>query len=209
MTRGTLVFDIGGVVLRWQPLQLMRQVFPQRAHDESSAKAVAAAIFQGLTPDADWGEFDRGRIEPDALAARIAARTGITLQAIQALIAAIPGHIQPMPASVALLERARAAGQRLTLLSNMPRPFADHIEAAHACFSWFEAGVFSGRVGLIKPERAMFDHAREALALDLDHALFIDDHAANIDAARAFGWRALLFESAAQCEAALRRNGWL
>jgi putative hydrolase of the HAD superfamily len=209
MTRGTLVFDVGGVVLRWQPLQLMRQVFPQRAHDESSAKAVAAAIFQGLTPDADWGEFDRGRIEPAALAERIAARTGIALQGIQALIAAIPGHIQPMPASVALLERARAAGQRLTLLSNMPRPFADHIEAAHACFSWFEAGVFSGRVGLIKPERAMFDHAREALALDLDHALFIDDHAANIDAARAFGWRALLFENAAQCEAALRRDGWL
>lgn len=209
MTCGTLVFDIGGVVLRWQPLQLMRQLFPQRAHDESSAKAVAAAIFQGLTTDADWGEFDRGRIEPDALAERIAARTGIALQAIQALIAAIPGHIQPIPASVALLERARAAGQRLTLLSNMPRPFADHIEAAHACFSWFEAGVFSGRVGLIKPERAMFDHAREALALDLDHALFIDDHPANIDAARAFGWRALLFENAAQCEAALRRDGWL
>ena len=54
----------------------MQQVLPQQAHDESSAKAVAAAIFQGLTPDADWAEFDRGRIEPDALAERIAARTG-------------------------------------------------------------------------------------------------------------------------------------
>jgi putative hydrolase of the HAD superfamily len=209
MTRGTLVFDIGGVVLRWQPLQLMQQVFPERAHDESSAKAVAAAIFQGLTPEADWAEFDRGRVEPEALAERIAARTGIEVQGLRALIAAIPGHIQPMPASVALLERARAAGQRLTLLSNMPRPFADHIEATHACFSWFEAGVFSGRVGLMKPERAMFEHAREVLALDLDHALFIDDHPANIDAARVFGWRALLFENAVQCEAALCRDGWL
>jgi FMN phosphatase YigB (HAD superfamily) len=55
----------------------------------------------------------------------------------------------------------------------------------------------------------MFDHARDALALDLGHALFIDDSAGNIDAARAFGWQALRFENAAQCEADLRRTGWL
>jgi HAD superfamily hydrolase (TIGR01509 family) len=61
----------------------------------------------------------------------------------------------------------------------------------------------------MKPERAMFDHAREALALDLGHALFIDDHAVNVDAARACGWQALHFENAAQCEAVLRRDGWL
>jgi HAD superfamily hydrolase (TIGR01509 family) len=110
---------------------------------------------------------------------------------------------------VALHQRARGAGHRLTLLSNMPRPYADHLEAAHTCFSWFEAGVFSGRVGLMKPGRAMFEHARDALALDLEHALFIDDHPANIDAARAFGWQALHFEDAAQCEAVLRHDGWL
>ena len=209
MTRRTLVFDIGGVVVRWQPLQLMQQVLPQQAHDEHSAKAVAAAIFQGLTPGGDWAEFDLGRIDPDALAERIAARTGFAVEGIRALIAAIPSHIQPMPASVALLQRVRAAGHRLTLLSNMPRPYADHLEAAHTCFSWFEAGVFSGRVGLMKPQRAMFEHARNTLALDLEHALFIDDHPANIDAARAFGWQALHFEDAAQCEAALRHDGWL
>jgi putative hydrolase of the HAD superfamily len=209
MSRRTLVFDIGGVVVRWQPLQLMRQVFPAQAQDEAGAKALAAAIFQGLTPGGDWAEFDRGRIEPAALAERIAARTGCAVQNVSALIAAIPAHIQPLPASVALLERVRTAGHRLTLLSNMPVPYADHLEATHACFGWFEARVFSGRVGLMKPERAMFDHARDALALDLEHALFIDDSAGNIDAARAFGWQALRFENAAQCEADLRRTGWL
>ena len=209
MTRRTLVFDIGGVLVHWQPLQLMQQVLPAQAHDESSAKAVVAAVFQTFAPEADWAQFDLGRIEPEPLAERIAARTGYPLQGLRALIAAIPAHIQPMPASVALLERVRAAGHRLTLLSNMPVPYADHLEATHACFGWFEAGVFSGRVGLMKPERAMFDHARDSMALDLDQSLFIDDHPANIAAARALGWQALHFENAAQCEAALRRDGWL
>ena len=209
MTRRTIVFDVGGVVVHWQPLELMRQALPTQAHDEASAKAVAAAVFQTFAPDADWTEFDRGRIEGGALAERIAARTGYPLQGLRTLIAAIPEHIQPMLDSVALLERVRSAGHRLALLSNMPIAYADHLEAQHACFAWFEARVFSGRVGLIKPERAMFDHAREALALDLGNTLFIDDHAGNIDAARRFGWQALRFESAAQCEAALRRDGWL
>ncbi len=209
MNRRTLVFDIGGVVVQWQPLPLVRKLLPALAHDEASAGAVAAGVFQSHTPDADWAQFDRGQVEPDALAERIAARTGYPVQALSTLIAAIPQHLQPMPASVALLERVRAAGHRLTLLSNMPAAYADHLEARHACFGWFEAGVFSGRVGLMKPERAMFEHAREALALDLEQTLFIDDHAANIEAARTQGWQALRFESAAQCEAELRRDGWL
>jgi putative hydrolase of the HAD superfamily len=209
VTRRTIVFDVGGVLVRWQPLELMRQVLPQQARDDASAKAVAAAVFETFTPQADWSLFDRGQIESDALAERIAARTGYPLSGLQALIAAIPEHIQPMPASVALLERVRAAGHRLALLSNMPIAYADHLEAAHACFGWFEARVFSGRVGLIKPERAMFDHARAALGLELEHALFIDDHAGNVDGARRSGWRALQFDGAAQCEAALCREGWL
>jgi len=209
MPRRTLVFDIGGVVVNWQPRALVRQVLPDQAPDDTGAAAVVATVFQTFAPDADWALFDLGRIEPEALAQRIAARTGYPLQGLRALIAAIPAHLQPMPASVALLQAVRSAGQRLALLSNMPRPYADHLEAEHDCFAWFEARVFSARVGLMKPEPAMFEHAREALALDLDHALFIDDHPGNITAARACGWQALHFESAAQCEAALRRDGWL
>ena len=205
----TLVFDVGGVIVHWSPLDLMRQALPAQAHDEASARATAAAVFQTFGVNADWSLFDRGQIEPEALAERIAARTGYPLQGLRALIEAIPEHIVPMPASVALLKCVRAAGHRLALLSNMPLPFAAHLEAQHECFAWFDVRVFSARIGHIKPERAIFDHARHALALDLDNALFIDDHAGNIEAARGFGWQALRFEDAAQCENDLRRGGWL
>ena len=207
--RRTLVFDLGGVVVQWRPLTLLQQMLPAQAPDEARAKAVAAAIFQAHAPDADWSLFDRGRIEPEALAARIAARTGYPLAALRALIAAIPAHLLPMADSVALLERVRAAGHRLALLSNMPAPFAAHLEATQPCIDVFQARVFSGRVGWIKPEREIFEYAREALALDLAHSLFIDDHPGNVDAARACGWQALHFEDAAQCAAALRHDGWL
>ena len=67
MTRRTLIFDIGGVVVRWQPAALLREALPHHARDDASAAAMVAAVFQGLGPDADWALFDRGQIEPGAL----------------------------------------------------------------------------------------------------------------------------------------------
>jgi putative hydrolase of the HAD superfamily len=209
VSRRTLVFDVGGVIVRWQPLDLMREHLPSVATDEASARAAAAQVFQSWSSSADWVAFDRGRIEPGPLADRIAARTGYPCAELAALIAAIPAHLQPMPESLALIERARAAGHRLALLSNMPRPYADHLEAEHACFGWFEHRSWSGRLGMVKPERAIFDHVRSTLSLDADDALFIDDHAGNVEAAADCGWNALQFSSAAQCEAELRAGGWL
>jgi putative hydrolase of the HAD superfamily len=205
MTRRTVVFDVGGVIVRWQPLELMREHLPMAAPDEAMRQ-----VFQGWASGADWLDFDLGHVEPDALAERIAARTGYPRSALAALIAAVPRHLQPMPESVALIERVRAAGHRLALLSNMPRPYADHLEGAHECFGWFDQRVWSGRIGLAKPARAIFEHLRTALALDgLDQAVFIDDHAGNIDAARAFGWPGLHFADAAQCERELTSRGFL
>ncbi len=209
MRRRTVVFDVGGVIVRWQPEELMRQCFPQQATDSASAERVKTLVFQSFADGADWAAFDRGVVEPALLADRIAERSGLPRLGVMALIDAIPEHLQPMAESVALLERVRAAGHRLALLSNMPRPYAAHLEAAHQCFGWFEHRAWSGRLGAIKPERAIFDHVQSALGLDLGDAIFIDDHHGNIGAARGYGWNALHFENAAECEVALQRDGWL
>ncbi len=207
--RRTVVFNVGGVIVRWQPEVLMRQCFPQQAVDSVSAERVKTQVFQSFAPGADWAAFDRGQVEPAELAERIAERSGLPQRAVTALIDAIPDHLQPMPESLALIERVQAAGHRLALLSNMPRPYAAHLERSHACFGWFEHRAWSGHLGVMKPQREIFDGVQSALDLDLAHAIFIDDHAANIDAARSFGWRALHFESAAKCAAVLARDGWL
>jgi putative hydrolase of the HAD superfamily len=204
MTQRTVVFDVGGVIVRWQPLELMREHFPQ-----VDAQAAFAHVFEHWGPG-DWRDFDLGRVEPAALADRIAARTGFARQAVAALIAAVPQHLQPTPEGVALIEGVRAAGHRLALLSNMPASYADHLEATHACFAPFEQRVWSGRIGLAKPERAIFEHMQAALGVDdATQLVFIDDHPDNVEAARSLGWQALHFRSGAQIEGDLRALGVL
>jgi putative hydrolase of the HAD superfamily len=205
-----VVFDFSGVLLHWQPQQLLREVVPELAPDEPAAQALAARIFQSFTPGSDWSRFDLGAVGEEMLAQRIAARIGAAAAQVRRVIDAIPAHLEARRESVALFRRVKAAGHRTFFLSNMPEPYARHLEQTHDFISEFDGGIFSGRVRLMKPDSAIFELAETTFALDPRHTLFIDDHAGNVDAARARGWQALHFRAgAADAERDLRAAGWL
>lgn len=201
------VFDFGGVLFRWQPVQLLRRVLPRQAADETAAQRLADDIFQGY--GGDWGEFDRGTLGVPELVRRIAARTGLLPEEVRSVVDAVPGELQPIPETVALLRRLHAEGRRLHFLSNMPHPYADHLEREHAFVGWFESGVFSARVQHIKPEPGIFDLAAQRFQADPAQLVFIDDVLGNVQAARSRGWNALHFVDAVDCETRLRAEGWI
>ncbi len=202
-----LVFDFGGVLLHWQPHEIVARVLPDLAPTRAAADRLVADIFQAY--GGDWGEFDRGTLGPAPLVDRIARRTGLSAAQARAVIDAVPRALVPIEASVRLLERLHQRGAALFFLSNMPAPYARHLEAAHGFVGLFRRGVFSGDVQLIKPEPAIFAHAAEAFDVVPAQTLFIDDLAPNVDAARGAGWQALRFQSAAQCEVELVARGLL
>lgn len=200
-----IVWDFGGVLFRWQPAALLARMLPSRVTDEASANHWQALFFEHY--DGDWGEFDRGTIEVDELVARIAARTGLSSAEVRAVVEAVPGELEPNASSVALLARLRERGHRLFFLSNMPAPYAEHLERTHAFLAQFDDGVFSSRVKLAKPDAAVFRLAQERFRVVAAQTLFIDDHTPNVAAARAQGWRALHFTEAVAAETELRSLG--
>lgn len=186
-----VVFDFGRVLFDWQPEALLARVLPHRAATPEAAAHWVAQVFQGYT--GDWGDFDRGVVEVPALVRRIATRTGLAACEVQALVDAVPSALTPLHGTVALLECLKAAGRRLFYLSNMPLPYAQHLERTHAFLRHFDDGVFSCRAGLNKPEPAIYEHARQRFGLPASRLLFIDDHAPNVEAAQACGWQALQY----------------
>jgi putative hydrolase of the HAD superfamily len=198
-----IVFDFAGVVFHWQPLALLRATLPRHAADEAAARALMHVLFQGFLPGGDWADFDLGLVEPAELAARIARRTGIAPPDVRALIDAIPASLQADGPTVDLMRRLKRAGHRLYYLSNMPAPYADHLERNHAFFDLFDDGVFSARVQKMKPDAAIFHEAARRFGRAPAELLFIDDVPHNVDAARTLGWQALHYRGAADCEAAL------
>lgn len=202
-----IVFDFGGVVFRWHPPSFLARVWPHRVPDAAAGIAVAAEFFQHY--GGDWGAFDQGLIGADEVVARISARTGWPREEVQQVVDAVPDELQAVPGTVDLIEALRAAGHRLFYLSNMPEPYADDLERRYPLSRWFEAGVFSGRVKHSKPRAEVFRLAIERFGVTPESCLFLDDHPANIEAARALGWQAELFTSAEQAREALRARGLL
>jgi putative hydrolase of the HAD superfamily len=205
--RANLVFDFGGVLFRWQPHEFMPRLLPQRATSEAATAAIVADFFQSYS--GDWGEFDRGTVDEARLAQRIAWRTGMDLSDVQKIIDAVPAELQPLPHTEPLLRRLRERGHRMFFLSNMPKPYAAHLETAHPLSQWFDDGIFSSRVGLVKPEPAIFHRAAQQFGVTPSETVFIDDFALNVKAAKALGWQAIHFLSGAQCEAELASRGLL
>jgi len=85
----------------------------------------------------------------------------------------------------------------------MPAPYARVLEYRHAFFAWFDGGIFSGDVKMMKPHRGIYDLLTQRYGLQASETVFIDDSAANVAAARELGWKAIHCERPSQVPAQL------
>jgi len=196
-----LVFDLGGVVVRWDPDAIVAGVFS----DLQVRKNVKAGVFE----HADWLELDRGTLARDEAIARAAQRTGVPLPDIRRLLHAVPPSLAVFPETVGLLYRLKREGYPLYCLSNMHFASIEYLEETHTFWEVFQGRVISCRLNLCKPEPAIYQHLLRTFGLAAKDTIFIDDVQKNLDAAAQLGIRTLRFENAAQCERELRALGVL
>lgn len=175
---------------------------PQPAEDIALLEG-AAARSGGAFWDAYWRhrpDYDRAAVSVEAYWTAVLGQP-VERAAIEALIALdVASWLHLNPPAVEAVERARGRGLRLALLSNAPHEVADAIDAAEFA-AMFEQRIFSCRLGLVKPEPAIYAGALELLGADPADVTFVDDRPANVEAARALGIRAQLFRDAAGIDA--------
>jgi putative hydrolase of the HAD superfamily len=196
-----LVFDLGGVVVRWDPDAIIAGVF----HDEK----VKAKVREALFAHPDWLELDRGTLGREEAIARAAKRSGVPAAEIKRLLHAVPPSLVVFPETVELLRRLKRKGHPLYCLSNMHFASIEYLEKTQTFWDVFDGAVISCRLQLCKPEAGIYEHLLRTYNLDPAKTLFIDDVQKNLDAAAKLGMQTLRFENAAQCERALRARGLL
>ena len=186
-----VVFDLGGVLLTWDPSAIVASVF-----DDEHDRALVLDIVFGHE---DWQDLDRGFMDASAAIERAVSRTGLPLPKLQALFETRPRSLVPIPATVELLSQVRAAGHPVYALSNLHSASLECIEGTYDIFGLLAGRVVSCEVGTCKPESAIYRHLLEGFGLDPASTVFIDDMQVNLDAAAAAGLRTVLFTSAEQC----------
>ena len=196
-----LVFDLGGVLVDWDPRYLYRQLLDDP--DEM-------ASFLAEVTTAEWNAYqDAGRPWAEAVELLVAEHPerrelieAFHLRWPEMLAGAIPGTVD-------VLADLRAAGVRLIALSNWSAETFPVARERFDFLAWFEGIVISGDVGVNKPYRRIFEHLIEEFGIEPAAALFIDDSSANVDAATALGFQAIQFTDAMTLRGELERLGLL
>jgi 2-haloacid dehalogenase len=189
-----VVFDLGGVLVDWDPRHLYRKLFADEAEME---RFLAEVTTQA------WNlEQDRGRPFAEAIA-ELSREHPDRAELIDAFWSRWPEMLgEPHHETVDVLADLRATGIRLLALTNWSAETFPLAIPRYPFLAWFEAVIVSGEVGMVKPDPAIFRILIDRHGLEPARTVLIDDSIANVEAAGALGFRALRFTDAA----ALRRD---
>jgi len=194
--RFNVVFDLGGVVLTWDPAAILHSVLTEAGPRD----VVRREVFE----HDDWQELDRGTLSPDIAQARFAARTGLSPHDIGRLMDRVAPSLTPIAQTLDLIRRIKARGHRLFCLSNMHLQSIRYLEQQYDFWHLFDGIVISSYIHMIKPEPEIYTHLLTKHNLRPDETVFIDDLQVNLDAAAEQGIRTVRFVSPHDCESCLR-----
>lgn len=202
-----IVFDFGNVLFDWSPATLIAEHFPKIAPLPGSPEDFSYRLVND-----DWLAYDLGLIDTETVAARCALAVGVDAAHLLQFVRRLPHVLQTIDPTVALLQalcKGEHGAHGVFYLSNMPTMFASVLEAKHPWIARFHGGIFSGRVKLAKPDAAIYALAERELNLIPGETLFLDDTRANVDEARARGWKAEIITGPRSVHKALIRHGVL
>jgi HAD superfamily hydrolase (TIGR01509 family) len=176
-----VVFDLGAVLVDWNPRYLYATLIPDHQQREWFLAEVCHSAWN-LAQDA-------GRSWPDAEAEAIARhpdQAALIRAYRQRWIEMIAG---PITGTVAILDALATTGIGLTALSNWAADTFAEAAPGMPFLKHFRGITVSGRIGMIKPDPAIFHHHARAFSLTPAETLFIDDNPDNIRSATNLGYR--------------------
>lgn len=196
-----VVWDVGNVIVRWDPRTLYEKVIPDDAAREWFLANVCTMAWhfahdQGVT-------FAENRAP---LLERFPEHREAILDWERRFFEMFSGAIPETEAAIAALADK---GAPMWGLTNMSHETDERTFTLSPAFRHLQDIVVSARVGLVKPDPAIFHLACERAGLPPEQLLFVDDSPRNIAAAAEVGFHTHLFGDPAALSPALRAHGLL
>lgn len=194
-----VVFDIGNVIVRWSPIEIVRLTFSDREDSEQLAKS----IFQGDL----WMQLNRGEISEPEAKISFQRTFGFSVESTDQLFYYVKQTQLLLFGSIKLLKKVKAAGYEVYALTDNVHEIVDHLQSHYNFWSLFDGAIVSAEVGCLKPDKVIFNHLLTRYKLQASESVFIDDMPYNVQGAISLGFTAIQFENSSQCERELKQLG--
>ena len=195
-----VVFDLGGVLVDWDPRYLYRQLLPEDEIEDFLAEVDFSAWNYRADAGGRWAD--------------VIAEQSARFPHRAALLAAYPERFREtlggeVPGTVQLLRDLHTAGVRLLALTNWSAETFPRARGLFPFLDWFEGIVVSGDERIRKPDPEIWRRTIERFQLDPATTVYIDDMPRNAEVAASLGFRAVRFESPEQLRTQLVELGVL
>ena len=195
-----IVFDIGGVLIGWDPPGIVGRTF-------GGADASRERVLELFSNCDIWLALNRGELTQAEAMEAYRRDHAMSEEEVERFFAEIFACLELIAETPPLMRRLSAAGYRLFALSDNVREIVTHLRARDDFWHLFEGTVISAEVGVLKPNPAIYEHLLDTHRLVAKETVFLDDVERNVAGARAVGMHARLFTDVAQAERDLAELG--
>ena len=179
-----IVFDLGGVVVDWNPGRLMQE-YP-------GDPEMPVALFEKGFFERFWPDYDRGRASQTDMVKEMSRFTGRCYAECWDFVEFIKHSLHDLSVTQRFIKELSERGYRLFCLSNMSVEFYDYLKDREV-FSYFEGQIISALEHVIKPEKEIYEVLMNRYDVVPEESVFIDDLEQNIEAARRLGFHTVYF----------------
>ncbi|CAG9001476.1 MAG: Alpha-D-glucose 1-phosphate phosphatase YihX [Candidatus Celerinatantimonas neptuna] len=194
-----VVFDIGNVMVRWSPIEIIRLTFG----DSSNHKALAESIFHSEL----WRGLNRGEYTEQEVKAQLQHLLDLPKEITESLFYYIRRTLILLFGSTELLKKLIDAGYTTYALTDNVIEIVDYLKKQYDFWDCFSGIIVSAEVGCLKPDAEIFNHLINQYQVDPQESVFIDDLSKNIEGSRRLGFSGIQFSDAVQCEQELKKLG--
>lgn len=195
-----IVFDIGNVVVPWDPKGIARRALGDARVDEPGFEHPFAG-------NQTWLAVNRGEHSLAEAKRLYIADHGFTENEVDALYQELMDSMVLLDGTQALMQDLAAAGHRLFAITDNVHEIVTHLKERHRFWPMFEHAAVSAELGVLKPDPRMYLHVIEAGALEPGECLFFDDVPRNVAGAEAVGMVGRVFTTADVARADLLELG--
>ena len=194
-----IVFDIGNVVVRWDPILIIERTFERSDQTELLRDAIFGHPL--------WLSLNRGEVT-EAEAKRVYARElGLPDDVLEKLFFHIKDSQSLREDTIELMAKLQAQNYRLFALTDNVHEIVRYLKEAYSFWKMFENATVSAEVGALKPSAEIFHHLLSTNGLAAEQTLFFDDVPKNVAGAKQIGMQAFVFDNAASAITDLRSLG--
>ena len=192
-----IIFDIGNVLLDFNPLDYLKNLFTDSTPQE------ILELHRDIFESEEWIKLDRGVISQQQAVETLAIRNPKLKDKIQKAMETWVEILTPKEDVIKILKKLDSKKYKLLLLSNFHEDAYAYIIDKYEFFQLFQGGIISYKEKLLKPEEEIYLSLIKKYNINPIEAIFIDDTVVNIDGANMLGFNTIQFRNAKQLQCEL------